>query len=220
MFSFITALLFISHISYAQVSAFHSSVDGITVPNAHFMNDEGTVLRGMEPRKKVKELVDYGVTDVLIFKNSTKGEVEEEIELIKEVGLTSHHIPFKWKGFESEQAACEQVVEAINLIKKLEAKGKVVYFHCTVGEDRTGLLAGVYRLMTQGWSAQKAFKDEMCANGYADGNPKKPGMVTGAIHKELTPLFFALAEKIESGKKITKATCKGIALEKTSKKCK
>jgi hypothetical protein len=204
----------------AQVSHFDSQVSGISIGNTRIMNTDGSVLRGMEPRKALTELVDYGITDVIIFKNPTKNEVQDEIDLAKTLGVKTHHIPFRWKGLESAQKACEQVVEAVLLIQKLEDNGKKTFFHCTVGEDRTGFLAGIYRMTTQSWDADKAFKKEMCANGYAEGNPTKPGMVTGAIHKELTPLFDYMSEKIEAGETVNKKLCKGIKLVKSARRCK
>jgi GTPase len=73
-------------------------------------------------------------------------------------------------------------------------------------------------------STQDAFENEMCANGYSDGNPGKNGMVSGPIQKGLTPLYLAMAEKIQSGAwkkgKLSKTLCKSIKLEPTKLTCK
>ena len=86
------------------------------------------------------------------------------------------------------------------------------------------MLAGLYRMLEENLGMEKVFRSEMCARGYADGNPNKPGMVHGAIRKELTPLFIALAKKIEGGTwelgKIKKSSCKGLIVEPTTLKCK
>lgn len=175
-----------------------SSVPGISIVNTHLVDGQ-TILRGSEPRKKVPELKAWGVTDVIIFKSQTKAEVDNELIALKELGIRSHHIPFRWKGLESPEVACRQVVQALKILKENRADSRVSFFHCTVGEDRTGLLAGIWRMLDDGATLDEAWKNEMCPNGYADGNYKKPKLVADAIHAELTPLFYAMAAKVKSG---------------------
>ncbi len=183
-------------------SPFESSVEGINIPNTHDVEGDGTILRGMAPFGHINELVAADVTDILIFKNQTRGEVDKEIKLLKEAGYSSdniHHIAFKWKGFESYQVACEQTIEALQIMKRVWEKGGKTFFHCTVGEDRTGYLAGLWRMMSAGWTKNEAFEGEMCENGYGHGNPQKPWKVYGAIRKDLTPLYIAMAGLVEQG---------------------
>lgn len=82
------------------------------------------------------------------------------------------------------------------------------------------MLAGLLRMEADGLSTEAAWKDEMCANGYADGNHKKPRHVSSAIHQELTPLFFALAAKVEAGETLSMKSCEGIAPQAVSRTCK
>jgi protein-tyrosine phosphatase len=197
--------------------------DGLSIPNSFQVDKEGNVFRGREPRSLVNELAHLGITDVIIFKNEIKDEVQKEIAALNELGLKSHHIPFVWKNFPSMVEACEQTIDALNIIHKVKAKNNKVFFHCTLGEDRTGMLAGLYRMLEENLSEGKAFKLEMCARGYSDGNIQKPAMVTHAIKKELTPLFLALSAKIQSGEwklgKLSKQSCKNITIAPTQLKC-
>lgn len=117
------------------------------------------------------------------------------------------------------QAACEQVVDALSILKKVKQKNGKIFFHCTAGEDRTGMLAGLYLMIEEKQSADYVFKNEMCARGYSNGNTHKPWMVTGAIQKELTPLFLALVEKINSSGKLSKKDCTSLKVEATALKC-
>lgn len=199
------------------------AVEGLTIPNSYQVDGDGQVFRGREPKKLVNELPDIGITDVIIFKNEVKTEVTEEIEALKGLGIMHHHVPFRWKDFMSMEEACGQVVRALNILRKVKSRGGKVFFHCTAGEDRTGMLAGLYRMLEEGASQKKIFRSEMCARGYGDGNPNKPYNVTSAIQKELTPLFLSLAEKIENGDwssgKLTKKSCKGIKIAPTELKC-
>lgn len=195
-----------------------AEVPGLTIPNSFQVDREGNIFRGREPRKLVSELAPIGITDVLIFKNEIKDEVQKEILALKEAGITSYHIPFAWKDYPSMKEACEQVVEAISIIKKVKQKNGKIFFHCTAGEDRTGMLAGLYRMIEENQTAEYVFKNEMCPRGYSNGNKNKPWMVTGAIQKELTPLYLALAEKINNGK-LTKNSCASLKIKPTTLKC-
>jgi hypothetical protein len=121
------------------------------------------------------------------------------------------------------EEACEQTVEALNIMHEVKANGGMVFIHCTAGEDRTGMLSGLYRMMEEGVSSEEVFRSEMCDRGYSDGNQKKPSFVTSAIQKELTPLFIALSEKVESGSwklgKLSKKSCQGLKIAPTKLKC-
>jgi hypothetical protein len=159
------------------------------------------LFRGAQPVGHSQVLVDAGITEVVIYKNDTRGEVVREITELKEVGFSDrqiHHLPMKWKDIELTES-CEHTIKALQILIRAERDGKNTYFHCTAGEDRTGMIAGLSRMLLNRDSAEEVFSNEMCAQGYSDGNPNKPAPVTQAIEKGLTPLFFALAEKIESG---------------------
>ncbi len=211
------ALVILPSLALALESPFESTVAGITIGNAHEVVPG--ILRGSEPAKKVGELKEFGVDEVIIFKSQTKTEVDEELAALKTLAIKSHHIPFKWKGLESPQIACEQLVKALQIIRRAQKANRTVFFHCTVGEDRTGMLAGLLRMEADGLSTEAAWKDEMCANGYADGNKQKPWHVASAIHKELTPLFFALAAKVEAGETLSMASCAGLDPRPTTRTC-
>lgn len=112
MKTLITIALFISFNSFA--------VDGLTIGNAHQVDKTGNVFRGKEPKALVDELAHIGITDVIIYKNEVKDEVTKEISELKRLGITSHHIPFRWKQYPSMVEACEQTVEALNIIHKVK----------------------------------------------------------------------------------------------------
>lgn len=200
---FITLSLIISiNANAGLTSPFPSSISELSTPNSHFVDQDEKIIRGMTP-KNLQELKDFDVKDIVIFKSQTRKEVDKEIKGLKAIGYKTkniHHIPFRWKGFESYQVACEQTIQALKIIKKnQQASDGKVFFHCTVGEDRTGYLAALFRMMDQNWTAADAFQNEMCENGYGKGNPRKPWKVYGAIRKELTPLFLHMSELITSG---------------------
>lgn len=186
-------------------SPFESTVDGITVPNAHLLpSSPGKVLRGMQPDApgEIDMLARWGVTDVVIFKKPTGSDVSDETDRLKAAGLEEnriHHIPFKWQGFRSFQEGCSELVEALQILRAVErSRGRAVYFHCTYGEDRTGALAGLFRVL-KGTDVREAFQNEMCAWGYSGGNPDKPANVVRSIDQELTSIYLRTAYLIAQG---------------------
>ncbi len=191
--------------SFASLSSnIPSTVDGVTIPNVHRISKSGGIYRGMEPREKIQEIIDLGITDILTFKKQTKTEVDEQRSAFIAKGYDPkrlHHIEFPWKDIEKNpRKACLQTMKALRLIRQIKKdKNRSLYFHCTVGEDRTGYLAGIYRMAFRAWSTDGAFYKEMCKRGYSDGNPVKPEKVVNEIEEGLSKLFFTMAYRIGKG---------------------
>lgn len=186
-----------------------SSVPGISIPNTHEVGrGRGLVLRGGAPNTDARaaELKAYGVTDVLIFKHRAfrdRDEVAEEVGRLKAAGFDETQIssvPFRWKYMGPFRTDCEQTVEALRRLKAAyDTPGKVLFFHCTVGEDRTGYLAGLFRMLMEGWSLWDSFDRELCRQAYGSGNPRKPARVVQHIRDGLTPTYLKMAYLIETG---------------------
>lgn len=178
------------------VSSYASTAAGITIPNAHWIAKE-KILRSNSPlsSQHIAELKKNHIRKVLVFKNfSDSGAKNKLNQLYSANGFKKqdiHWISFPWKNIHDYRRACNQTVEALKYIKENENSG--VAFHCSVGEDRSGLLAGILRQARDGWSKDKAFKEEMCAHGYADGAENKDEFVKIQIHKALSPLFDYLS---------------------------
>lgn len=190
-------------------SPFAPTVPGISIPNAHLVGGNPNLIRGMAPRDDAQyvELEAAGVDAVLIFKNATTAadEVKTEIDrLVADHGVKDGDaigIPFKWKDIGPFKAPCEQTVSALDFIAARLAENKKTYFHCTVGEDRTGTLAALERLAAEpDLTPERAWDEEMCERGYGSGNPLKPSAVTKALEDSLKPLYRKLSWLQKKGK--------------------
>jgi len=184
-----------------------SGVPGFTIPNVHGLagTGPGLGLRGQAPRRdEIPQLRTYGITDILIFKKQETKEVDREIGWLLAAGYQRdriHTIPFPWKDMGAFRDNCALTVRALRLLRDLRADGsRGVYLHCTVGEDRTGYLAGLFRMLVDGWDEEQAFRRELCAHGFGDGNTAKPEWVKKAVLKELSPLYSRMAKLISSGR--------------------
>lgn len=201
--------LFLSLLALNSVEAserFPSDIPGFDLGNAAYLSQRsslGKVIRGRGPEsaQDYQELVDFGITDVLIFKRETANRsVENEKRELSDRGIRHEHIPYKWERLDDFQQTCLMTVAGLQLMADIQSSsGRKIYTHCTHGEDRTGVLAGLHRMLHEGWSSQRAFNDELCRFGYEAGNPQKPFSVNQKIRGGLTPFFFQMAKAIEDG---------------------
>ncbi|KYG62132.1 hypothetical protein AZI85_08015 [Bdellovibrio bacteriovorus] len=209
------ASLLLSLVSVAQ-----AAVEGSTIPNAHVIYSEGdiAVIRGKAPanKKQMEELLALGVEEFLIFKNDTKGEVAKQITALQGLGVAKTsitHIPFLWKDLHDFKSSCEMTMQALRTIEKAVEDNKSIYFHCTVGEDRTGYLAGLWGLWAGTYKTVKqSVNEELCARGYEAGNPRKPYRdVVFKIRETLTPTYLKmtviLAEAKQRGLSLDESLC-------------
>jgi hypothetical protein len=192
------------------VSPFNSSIPDIGIYNAHVVSDDAAsgaqLLRGMKPFRDsdMEDLQNLGVDAVLIFKKATQAsEVDVETDALAAIGIPASrvvNVPFAWKDFPDFAEPCRQTVHSLSVLHDWVKSGKTAFFHCTVGEDRTGYLAGLYRLLTETGTPREMFDGELCQRGYSAGNPQKPMFgVANEVDADLTPLFLKMAFKIRTG---------------------
>lgn len=195
-----------SSIVLAQSFDSRPSIAGLTIPNSHTVDATGSVVRGKQPTvSRVAELQNLGIQQVLILKPINK-EVSKEVEALNRLGISNRVIPIDWTNSNLTQT-CLEVVDAVNSIRKFKQNGQKVYFHCSAGEDRTGMVAGLFRMLDQKWSRTRAFEEEMCRRGFANGNPNKPNEVVNLIERNLTPIFVGLSQTIEKSGSLDSRAC-------------
>ncbi len=218
---FISLFLNCSLAFSALQSSIPSTFTEIEIPNSHLVVGEN-VIRGMAPRnqKDLEDLINIGVEKFLLFKIDTNGDIAREIDNLLSLGVQKKnilHLAFPWKDITDYAPVCEMTIDALNMIKAADVARKKIFFHCTVGEDRTGYLAGLYQLYSGSeQSLEEVFQGELCDKGYEAGNPKKIYSVVKQVRESLTPAFIGMSELISQnkGKKLTKSLCKNLVIPK------
>lgn len=217
------------HISPICSTTMTSDAERVTLPNTHTVladNGKGApVYRSNSPylTQHVLEIMDLNIETVIVFKSFyNKTDKNLLYSLYEDTGYDTSrmvHIPMPWKQDGKKpfdyKKACEMTVEAMEIIK--HSTGPVL-FHCTVGEDRTGMLAGLLQVQN-GLSVDKAFRDELCARGYEAGNPTKneSPVVVKAVRDALTPLYLKMATVIANNNgQISKKDCSDLPTKYTN----
>ena len=210
----ILLMVFFSYKNHAAlISPIPSTYLETEIPNSHLLTEN--IIRAMAPRneKDIDRLIELGVVKFLIFKIDTNGEVEKEKNLLYSKGYSTHdilHLSFPWKDITDFQNVCEMTIEALSFLKINDNKKQTTYMHCTVGEDRTGYLAGLYKIYTDSNQLiEDVFQNELCDKGYEAGNPKKVYHVVQKVRENLTPAFLGMVHLINEnrGKKLAKSMC-------------
>lgn len=216
MFRLMAVFFLIANAHAGLVSGMPSTYKATGIPNSHLVGKN--VIRGMAPRNEadIEKLLSLGVSDFLIFKIDTNGEVQKEIDMLEEKGVAKKNISqfdFPWKDITDFRSVCEMTIDALKKIENAEKNNRKIYFHCTVGEDRTGYLAGLYRIYRDNLSVDDVFEGELCDRGYEAGNPKKGMNVVVKVRESLTPSFLTMADIIRSASKNKTALSKKLCTD-------
>jgi protein tyrosine/serine phosphatase len=107
--------------------------------------------RGGQPgRQGFEYLKKNGIKTVI----NLRMENDEE-SLVKELGMNYIHIPISIKVWSKIlDPAIDQYFRVVS-----DPANYPIFFHCKRGADRTGALAGLYRIAIQGWEPKKAYSE-------------------------------------------------------------
>jgi protein tyrosine/serine phosphatase len=100
-------------------------------------------------------------------------------------GITQVQLPYRTNHVDDAD-----VLKVLRAIQTAQALGPVL-MHCKHGSDRTGLMAGMYRVVIQGWSKEDAL-NEMTQGGFGDSTHFKDD-VRYMMQADLDKLRTALA---------------------------
>lgn len=142
----------------AWVSTSSHAAD-VTLKIDRFNQFNDGMFRGGRPgRSGLETLKSLGVKTVLNIDDDEEANREESNDA-SELGL--RYIANPMSAYWTPRDA-----QINGILSVLSNPGNYpIYIHCHYGEDRTGLIVGLYRVLNQGWSPQTAY-DEMLANGF------------------------------------------------------
>lgn len=114
------------------------------------MLDSGLYRGGQPEREGFDYLRKNGFKTII----NLRTENDEEA-IVKELGMNYVHIPIDVKFWSKiPSPAIEQYFKILN-----DPANYPIFFHCKRGADRTGALAGFYRIAVQGWEPKKAYTE-------------------------------------------------------------
>jgi tyrosine-protein phosphatase SIW14 len=96
----------------------------------------------------LKTLAKMGITVVV----DTHANDESEEKTVRSLGMTYVAIPWHCPWPKDEVF--------VKFLKVLhENRGKKVFVHCRLGDDRTGMMVAAYRMADEGWTADEAMNE-------------------------------------------------------------
>lgn len=130
--------------------------------------DPGRVYRGSQPNEEqdYQILKSMGIrTIVNLMHSNEKHYVDYDREMAAKYGIrfVSTPLPSTWMGKPPyinslfSKPTDKQIIRALKAIVNPELQP--VFVHCRFGKDRTGVMAGIYRVLQQGWSKSDAYEE-------------------------------------------------------------
>lgn len=164
LISFISAISAQAALNYDQYIENQSYVEisgGITspgIPNFQSVTDQ--IVRGGRPGNgDLANLQNrIGVRTVINLENK-QPIIDQERQTATQLGINFYSSPMSAAARPTDR----QVDEILSVLK--DQKNFPIFIHCHHGQDRTGLIVGIYRVEVQGWTPAKAYQ-EMLGLGF------------------------------------------------------
>ena len=108
--------------------------------------------RGAQPMgRDYDDLAALGIKTVI---NLTSDDAQaDERELVERAGMTYLQIPMTT----SKAPTAKELAQFLAVVN--ESASQPVYVHCVGGKHRTGVMTAVYRMTSEGWTADRAFQE-------------------------------------------------------------
>ena len=126
---------------------------------SNFMPVTNNIYRGGRPQKRDLENLKDQKNLSTIIDVENKPAVAQEKDAADRLGLKFISSPM-----DTDIRPSDQQVDQILTVMS-DPHNFPIFIHCFHGEDRTGLIVGLFRVEVQGWSAQSAYL-EMLKNGF------------------------------------------------------
>jgi tyrosine-protein phosphatase SIW14 len=168
--------------------------------NAGQHKDKPAPQHAIGTKRMVKGLPNFGEVTPNLYRGAQPSA--EGMEALKKMGVEVV-VDLRGRASKNEKAAAERLgmqyvsipshcpfpkdEPLVRFLKVMrENRGKKVFVHCRLGDDRTGMAVAAYRMSEQGWSADEALAEmkafgfstlhqAMCPGleGYEKGFPKR-----------------------------------------------
>jgi len=138
--------------SFASRPAFAEKIKISGVGDVGKITDH--LFRGSQPSEKgFEELRKFGITTIVDLRGERHGRVQSEKKRVQALGMTFVNIHASgWSPPTDEQLA-----QFFVLTEKRPSEN--IFFHCWLGDDRTGVFLAAYRIAFQHWTADNALAE-------------------------------------------------------------
>ena len=134
-------------------------------PLPHFFRVDAHLYRGGQPTADgFRQLASMGVKTIVNLRHEGETRREEERRLVESLGMRWVFLPMRsyWRPSDAQVLAFLRAVD--------DTAHQPVFVHCRKGEDRTGTLVAIYRIVEEGWGPARAY-EEALALGLSGWNP-------------------------------------------------
>lgn len=136
-------------VSGAEASSIPENARHIHIDNFGSVN--ATYYRGAQPEgRDFADLATLGVKTVIDFQKD--GDPTEQAQVERE-GMRFVRIPMTTRIVPTP----EQLTQFLSIVE--DPKNQPVFVHCAGGRHRTGVMTAVYRMVKEGWPADRAFSE-------------------------------------------------------------
>jgi|GEM_PF-6356668 len=128
----------------------------------NFLQVSHGLYRGPQPGEKgIQKLADKGIKVIINLKQDSEKRVKKYKNMAEKCGLDPedyHNLPFNHFD-KPDKDNNKKIKEIFKIIEDAEEANKPVYIHCQHGEDRTGMIIAIYRVIKQEMPIEDAVKE-------------------------------------------------------------
>lgn len=151
--------MILRYLLMVSIVSFSTPAQAVDIPVKQFRTVNEGLYRGARPNLEgLRALKKLGIRTILNIENH-RSAVDFEIREAKKLGMEVISIPLSWFWAPSDKDTAR--IQAILADTSLYP----LFFHCKYGQDRTGLMAGLFRVFHDGWTPERAYR-EMLINGF------------------------------------------------------
>ena len=137
------------YVIYLLLLAF--SLNVFAIPNDHMVGS--TIKRGGRPsRSDLDELKRQGFKTIINLENN-QAAIEKEMRYAKQLGFN-----YVLRETDTYGTPVDSEIEKILAVLG-DPNQQPVFIHCMHGQDRTGMVIGIYRVLNNSWTQANAYQE-------------------------------------------------------------